>query len=127
MAAKPFPFWWMFLMRIGRLSWLALLSVALWGGVQLHTGKVRENAFWGINHSWLDLLIESMPAGVPDFKDYDLATKAEQYAKTGEKRFLVRTPSLAVAHARNAGLLPPITRSRLNSIVPRSAGGVPVI
>ncbi len=71
------------------------LDVSLWGGVQLHTGKVRENAFWGINHSWLNLLIENMPAGVPDFKDYDLATKAEQYAKTGEKRFLVRTPSLA--------------------------------
>ena len=70
------------------------LDVSLWGGVQLHTGKVRDNAFWGINHSWLDLLIENMPAGVPDFKDYDFATKAEQYAKTGEKRFLVRTPSL---------------------------------
>ncbi len=70
------------------------LDVSLWGGVQLHTGKVRDNAFWGINHSWLDLLIENMPPGVPDFKDYDFATKAEQYAKTGEKRFLVRTPSL---------------------------------
>ena len=33
MAAVTFPFLWMFLMRIGRLSWLALLSVALWGGV----------------------------------------------------------------------------------------------
>ena len=33
MAAATFPFWWMFLMRIGRLSWLALLSVAVCGAV----------------------------------------------------------------------------------------------
>ena len=33
MAAATFPFWWMFLMRIGRLSWLALLSVAGCGAV----------------------------------------------------------------------------------------------
>lgn len=69
------------------------VDVSFWGTNELQTGKVRDNAFWGINHSWLGLL-SYMGKGVPDFVDHDFAKKAAGYAKTGDKEYLKRTPCL---------------------------------
>lgn len=69
------------------------VDVSFEGDTELNTGKVRDNAFWGINHSWLGLL-SYLGKGVADFMDTDFAKKAAEYAKTGDKQYLVRTPSL---------------------------------
>ena len=70
------------------------VDVSFWGISELGTGKVRDNAYWGINHSWLGLL-SYMGKGVPDFMDKQFSAKAGGYAKTRDKAQLVRTPSLA--------------------------------
>jgi len=69
------------------------IDVSFEGDTELGTGKVRSQAYWGINHSWLGLL-SYLGKGVPDFMDEALAEKAAQYAKTRDKAALVRTPSL---------------------------------
>lgn len=69
------------------------LDVAFYGDNELNTGRVREGAYWDINHSWLGLL-EWLGPGVPSFGDADFARKAAEYARTKDTQYLVRKPSL---------------------------------
>lgn len=94
------------------------VDVSFEGTTELGTGKVRSQAYWGINHSWLGLL-SYLGRGVPDFMDTALAEKAAQYARTRDKAALVRTPCLVDPQWREAvrtSLL-----ERVNSTLP--AGG----
>ncbi len=70
------------------------VDVSFWGDTELNTGKVRDNAYWGIDHAWLGLL-SYLGKGIPDFKDRDFASKAAAFAKTRDRKQLVRRPSLA--------------------------------
>lgn len=94
------------------------LDVSFWGITELSTGKVRDNAFWGINHSWLGLL-SYLGQGVPDFMDRDYAAKARQYAQTKDKANLIRTPSLVDPAWREA--VAKSLRERVQATLP--AGG----
>ncbi|NOY81197.1 MAG: hypothetical protein GXP31_09355, partial [Kiritimatiellaeota bacterium] len=77
------------------------VDVSFWGDTELGTGKVRDNAYWGIDHSWLGLL-GYLGKGVPDFQDRDFPRKAATYAKTHDTKYLVRRPSLADPQWRSA-------------------------
>ena len=77
------------------------LDVSFWGTNELNTGKVRDNAFFDINHSWLGLL-SYFGRGVPDFMTKDFSKQVAQYAKTRDKQFLVRKPSLVDSEWREA-------------------------
>ena len=77
------------------------LDVAFWGDNELGTGKVRDNAYWDIDHSWLGLL-GYLGQGVPDFMDRDFGKKAKQYAETKDKQYLQRHPSLVDSAWREA-------------------------
>jgi len=77
------------------------VDVSFWGSSELSTGKVRDNAYWDVNHSWLGLL-DYMGRGVPGFRDKQFSFKAAQYAKTHDKKYLIRTPSLTDPKWREA-------------------------
>ena len=77
------------------------VDVSFWGTTELGTGKVRDNAFFDINHSWLGLLAY-FGRGVPNFMTRDFSKQAAQYAKTRDKESLVRKPSLADPEWREA-------------------------
>lgn len=69
------------------------LDSAMYGEVELGTGKVRDDSFYGINHTWLGLLL-GLGKGVLSVNDVDFAKKAAAYAKTKDKQQLQRTPCL---------------------------------
>ena len=94
------------------------IDVSFWGTNELNNGKVRDNAFWGINHSWLGLL-SYMGKGVPDFMDKRFGAKAGEYAKTRDKAQLVRTPSLVDPAWRESVSASLVERTRST----RAAGG----
>ncbi|MCK5805143.1 MAG: beta-galactosidase, partial [Lentisphaeria bacterium] len=77
------------------------VDVSFWGDTEIGTGKVRDNAFWGVNHSYLGLL-SYLGRGVPNFMDKALGTKMAKYAKTGDKAQLERTPCLVDPEWREA-------------------------
>ena len=93
------------------------VDVSFWGTSELNAGKVRDNAFWGINHSWLGLM-SYFGRGVPDFMDRQFGTKAAEYAKTRDQRHLVRTPSLVDPEWRAA-----VRASLLERVRSTSAAG----
>jgi len=69
------------------------LDVAMNGSTEIGTGKVWWDYWQNIRHSFLGIL-SYMGPGVPDFVDRKFAEKAAQYAKTKDKRYLVREPCL---------------------------------
>ncbi|MBI2301833.1 MAG: beta-galactosidase, partial [Armatimonadetes bacterium] len=69
------------------------IDVSFWGITELGTGRVRNNAYFGVNMSWLGLL-GYLGGKSPEFADPEFATKARQYAQTKDKQYLVRNPSL---------------------------------
>ncbi len=69
------------------------LDVAMNGTTELSTGKVWWDYWQNINHSYLGVL-GYMGPGVPDFMDEGFSKKAAEYAKTHDKKWLVREPCL---------------------------------
>ena len=69
------------------------LDIAFNGENELGTGKVWWDYWQNIGHSFLGIL-SNLGRGVPDFMDRDYAKKSGEYAKTKDKQWLVRTPSL---------------------------------
>jgi len=79
------------------------LDVSFEGDTELGTGRVRDQAFFSINHSWLGML-SYLGQGVASFGDDDYAKKAAEYAKTKDTQYLVRNPSLADPEWHKAAL-----------------------
>lgn len=79
------------------------LDVAFEGETELSTGRVRDQAFFSIDHSWLGLL-SSLGQGVAGFADDAYAKKAAEYAKSKDTQYLVRDPSLVDPVWRKAAL-----------------------
>ena len=69
------------------------LDVAMNGESEITTGKVWWDYYQNIDHSLLGIL-SYLGRDVPEFMDRDYAKKAAEYAKTKDKQWLVRNPSL---------------------------------
>ncbi len=94
------------------------LDVAFESEVELGTGRVRDQAFHSINHSWLNLL-GGLGPGVASFGDAGYAKKSAEYAKTKDPQYLVRDPSVVDPVWRQAAL----DKIRSRAEVTMAAGG----
>ncbi len=89
------------------------LDVAMNGITELETGKVWWDYWQNVGHSYLGLL-SYMGPGVPDFVDSGFGRKAAEYAKTRDKKWLVREPSLS-----DPAYLQKMTAALRDNLMPR--------
>ena len=79
------------------------LDVAFEGETELSTGRVADQAWHSIDHSWLGMLLH-LGQGVASFPDDDFAKKSAEYAKTKDPKYLEREPCLVDPAWRQAAL-----------------------